>query len=116
MGRAINFSAGPAVLPLAVLERAAAEMTDWHGSGMSVMEVSHRGPEFKAIAEKAEADLRTLLAVPDRYRVLFLQGGATTQVSANPLNLPAAGAPVDYVVTGSWGKKAVAEAKRYADA
>ncbi len=116
MGRAINFSAGPAALPLAVLQRAAEEMTDWRGCGMSVMEVSHRGPEFKAIAEKAEQDLRTLLSVPDHYRVLFLQGGATTQFSAIPLNLAPAGAPVDYVVTGSWGKKAVAEAGRFADA
>jgi phosphoserine aminotransferase len=116
MGRAINFSAGPAALPLAVLERAAEEMTDWQGCGMSVMEVSHRGPEFKAIARKAEEDLRTLLSVPEHYQVLFLQGGATTQFSAIPLNLAGEGAPVDYVVTGSWGKKAVAEAARFADA
>ncbi len=116
MARAINFSAGPAVLPLAVLERARDEITDWHGCGMSIMEVSHRGPEFKAVAGKAEDDLRRLLGVPDNYRVLFLQGGATLQFSAIPLNLASPGAPVDYVVTGSWGKKAVAEARRFADA
>ena len=115
MARVINFSAGPAALPVPVLERARDEMTDWHGCGMSVMEVSHRGPEFKAIASKAEDDLRRLLGVPDNYRVLFLQGGATLQFSAIPLNLAAPNALVDYVVTGSWGKKAVAEARRYAN-
>ncbi len=109
-----NFSAGPAVLPREVLEQAAAEMTDWHGSGMSVMEMSHRGPEFIAIAEQAEADLRALLAVPDDYAVLFMQGGALGQNAIVPLNLLRGHASADYLVTGSWSKKSAAEAARYA--
>ena len=113
MPRAINFSAGPAVLPEAVLRQAADEMLDWHGSGMSVMEMSHRGKEFTAIAEAAEADLRALLAVPAGYKVLFLQGGATSQFAMVPMNLLRGKASADYVHTGEWAKKAIGEAKRY---
>ena len=114
MKRVFNFSPGPAVLPVDVLEQARDEMLDWHGTGMSVMEMSHRGKAFISIAEQAEADLRRLLSVPANYKVLFVQGGATTQFAAVPLNLSAAGQTVDYVNTGSWSKKAVGEAKRYA--
>jgi phosphoserine aminotransferase len=96
-----------------VLEQAKAEMLDWQGSGMSVMEVSHRGKPFVAVAERAEADLRELLAIPKNYKVLFLQGGATGQFAAIPMNLSAAGASADYVSTGQWASKAIAEAKRY---
>jgi phosphoserine aminotransferase len=116
MDRVFNFSAGPAALPLAVLERAREEMTNWHGCGMSVMELSHRGKEFMSIAERAEADLRRLLDVPDGYRVLFLQGGATAQFSAVPLNLAGAEDKADYIVTGSWSKKALAEGRRFLQA
>jgi phosphoserine aminotransferase len=111
--RAFNFSAGPAVLPQAVLEQAAADMTDWRGSGMSVMEMSHRGKEFISIAQAAEADLRALMVIPDDYAVLFVQGGATLQFSAIPLNLMPAGGSADYVDTGEWSRKAIKEAKRY---
>jgi phosphoserine aminotransferase len=110
--RVFNFAAGPATLPVAVLEQARDELTDWNGSGMSVMEVSHRGKPFVAVAEQAEADLRELLAVPAGYQVLFLQGGATAQFSAIPLNLTGAEACVDYVNTGAWSKKAIVEARR----
>jgi phosphoserine aminotransferase len=110
--RVFNFAAGPATLPVAVLEQARDELTDWNGSGMSVMEVSHRGKPFVAVAEQAEADLRELLAVPAGYKVLFLQGGATAQFAAIPLNLAAADATVDYVNTGAWSKKAIGEAQR----
>ena len=102
------------MLPLPVLEQARAQLTDWQGSGMSVMEVSHRGAAFGRVAAEAEADLRELLAVPANYQVLFLQGGATLQFSALPLNLAAAGATVDYVNTGVWSGKAIADARRYA--
>ena len=112
--RVYNFAAGPAMLPVEVLERAREELTDWRGSGMSVMEVSHRSPAFAAVAAEAETDLRELLGVPSNYRVLFLQGGATLQFSAIPLNLAPPGATVDYVNTGAWSKKAIAEAERYA--
>jgi phosphoserine aminotransferase len=108
-----NFSAGPAVLPEPVLERARDEMLDWHGSGMSVMEMSHRGREFIAIAEKAEADLRELLAVPAGYKVLFLQGGATAQFAMIPMNLLRGREKADYVHTGEWAKKAIGEAKKF---
>ncbi|MEO8620237.1 MAG: 3-phosphoserine/phosphohydroxythreonine transaminase [bacterium] len=114
MTRIYNFSPGPAVLPIDVLEQAREEMLDWHGTGMSVMEMSHRGKAFVGIAEQAESDLRELLAVPTNYKVLFLQGGATAQFAAVPLNVSAIGQTVDYVNTGAWSKKAVAEAKRYA--
>jgi len=113
MGRVYNFSAGPAILPEAVLEQAAREMSDWHGSGMSVMEMSHRGADFTGIIKRAESDLRELLEIPDNYHVLFLQGGASTQFAAVPLNLTRHGDSADYVNTGSWSKKAIAEAKRY---
>jgi phosphoserine aminotransferase len=111
--RVFNFSAGPAVLPLEVLEQARAEMTDWRGSGMSVMEVSHRSKAFIACAAEAEADLRTLLAIPANYKVLFLQGGATGMFSAIPMNLAGSDSTVDYVNTGAWSKKALGEARHY---
>jgi len=114
MGRIYNFSAGPAMVPDTVLERARDELLDWRGSGMSVMEVSHRGTDFVELAGRSEADLRELLAVPKNYRVLFLAGGATLQFASVPLNLAPEGATVDYVITGSWGKKAAEEAARYA--
>ncbi|MFQ5982498.1 MAG: 3-phosphoserine/phosphohydroxythreonine transaminase [Woeseiaceae bacterium] len=112
MSRVFNFSAGPAALPLEVLERIREDIPDWNGSGMTVMEVSHRGPAFTAIAEKAEQDVRDLLAIPDDYSVLFLQGGATLQFAMAPLNLSQAGETVDYVNTGHWSKRAIAEAAR----
>ena len=112
MTRVVNFSAGPAALPEEVLRQAAAEMFDWHGSGMSVMEMSHRGKEFMGIIARAEADLRELLAIPANYKVLFLQGGATLQFAQIPLNL-LAGRSADYLVTGSWSKKAYKEAQRF---
>jgi phosphoserine aminotransferase len=111
--RVFNFSAGPAVLPEPVLETAAAEMLDWHGSGMSVMEMSHRGNEFIGIAAKAEADLRTLLAIPADYRVLFLQGGAIAENAIVPMNLLGGKSAADYVNTGEWSKKSIKEAKKY---
>ena len=109
-----NFSAGPAVLPKTVLAQAQAEMLDWHGSGMSVMEMSHRGPEFMSIIADAESDLRALMGIPDQYRVLFLQGGAWTQFAMVPMNLMRGRAGVDYVHTGIWAEKAIEEARRYA--
>ena len=115
MSRVFNFSAGPAMLPESVLQQAREEMLDWQGSGMSVMEMSHRGKEFMSIAEQAEADVRQLLAIPDNYKVLFLQGGASSQFSMVPMNLTRDNRKVDYVNTGSWSKKAISEAKRYAD-
>jgi phosphoserine aminotransferase len=111
--RVHNFSAGPAALPLEVLQQVQSELPDWQGSGMSVMEISHRSKAFIQVAEQAEQDLRDLLAVPANYRVLFLQGGASGQFAAVPLNLATADATVDYVNTGSWSKKAIAEAQRY---
>jgi len=111
--RVFNFSAGPAVLPEPVLQRAAAEMLDWHGSGMSVMEMSHRSKEFIAIAAKAEADLRSLLAVPSNYKVLFLQGGAIAENAVVPLNLLQGRSSADYVNTGEWSKKSIKEAQKY---
>ncbi len=116
MSRVFNFSAGPAALPLPVLERARAELPEWRDSGMSVMEMSHRGKDFGEIAGAAEADLRELLGVGADYAVLFLQGGATGQFAAAPMNLAGPGATADYLVTGSWGKKAVKEAGKYLDA
>lgn len=115
MKRVYNFSAGPAALPQPVLERAQADLLDWRGSGMSVMEVSHRGADFVEYAAQSEANVRELLAVPDDYSVLFLAGGATLQFASVPLNLTQPGATVDYAVTGTWGKKAVSEAGRYAN-
>lgn len=115
MGRIYNFSAGPSMLPLPVLERAASEMTDYNGSGMSVMEMSHRSSFFEAIIEEAEKDLRTLMNIPDNYKVLFLQGGASTQFSAVPLNLMNGTKKADYIVTGMFSKKAYAEAQKFGD-
>jgi phosphoserine aminotransferase len=111
--RVYNFSAGPAVLPEVVLQQAAAEMLDWHGSGMSVMEMSHRGKEFISIAAKAEADLRALLAIPANYKVLFLQGGAIAENAIVPMNLLRGRAVADYVHTGEWSKKSIKEAGKY---
>jgi phosphoserine aminotransferase len=115
MARIFNFSAGPAVLPEDVLARAGDEMLDWRGSGMCVMEMSHRGKEFMSIAAEAEKDLRELLAIPANYKVLFLQGGATLQFAQIPMNLLAGKGKADYVVTGEWSKKAVKEAQAYCD-
>ena len=115
MARVFNFSAGPAVLPEEVLRQAAAEMLDWHGSGMGVMEMSHRGPEFTAIAEEAEADLRDLAAIPPNYKVLFLQGGASLQFAMVPMNLLGGKSSADYVNTGEWSKKAIKEARRFCE-
>jgi phosphoserine aminotransferase len=110
--RVFNFAAGPAALPAAVLEQARDELPDWRGSGMSVMEISHRSKAFMAVAEEAEALLRELLGVPANYKVLFLQGGATGQFAAIPLNLARADSTVDYLNTGAWSKKAIGEARR----
>jgi phosphoserine aminotransferase len=110
-----NFSAGPAVLPKAVLQQAQAELLDWHGSGMSVMEMSHRGKEYMGIHAQAEADLRELMGIPANYKVLFLQGGAHLQFSMIPLNLLRGKTSVDYVNTGEWSKKAIGEAKKFAN-
>ncbi len=110
--RVFNFSAGPAVLPLEVLEQARDELTDWQGSGMSVMEVSHRGKAFVALAERSEERLRALLAIPAGYKVLFLQGGAMAQFAAVPMNLAPEGAAADYLDTGTWSRKAIQEAAR----
>ncbi|KLJ02870.1 phosphoserine transaminase [Luteimonas sp. FCS-9] len=107
MARAYNFAPGPAALPESVLKQAQADMLEWGDAGASIVEMSHRGPEFMAVATQAEADLRTLLAVPDDYAVLFLQGGATTQQALIALNFAAPGDTVDYVVTGHWGRTAL---------
>jgi phosphoserine aminotransferase len=115
MERVFNFSPGPAVLPTAVLEQAQAELLNWRGSGMSVMEVSHRGKDFVELAAHSERTLRTLLAIPEQYKVLFLQGGATLQFAAVPMNLASAQSRADYVLTGNWGQKASGEAARYLD-
>lgn len=115
MSRKYNFCAGPAALPEAVLQQAAAELVDYQGAGLSIMEMSHRSPEIVAIAEKAEADLRELLDISDDYAVLFLQGGASTQFASVPLNLLGDKTTADYVNTGQWSKKAIKEAKRFAD-
>jgi phosphoserine aminotransferase len=115
MARVFNFSAGPAALPEPVLKLAAEEMLDWHGSGMSVMEMSHRGPEFISIYEEAVALLRELLAVPANYKILFMQGGGLAENALVPLNLLGPTAKADYIVTGSWSKKSYKEAQRYGD-
>lgn len=114
MSRVYNFSAGPAVLPESVLQEAADEMLDYRGAGMSVMEMSHRSAAFQSIVDEAEADLRDLMAIPDNYKVLFLQGGATLQFAAIPMNLLKNG-KADYIVSGGWSKKAFKEAKLYGD-
>ncbi len=115
VSRVLNFSAGPAVLPEEVLAQAGDEMLDWRGSGMCVMEMSHRGKEYMEIHAQAERDLRELLAIPSRYKVLFLQGGASLQFGMLPINLCPPGGKVDYVVTGEWSKKAVKEAAPLCD-
>ncbi|OIP21635.1 MAG: phosphoserine transaminase [Comamonadaceae bacterium CG2_30_57_122] len=115
MTRPYNFSAGPAAMPEAVLTQAAAEMLDWHGSGMGVMEMSHRGKEFGQIYEEAEADLRELLAVPEHFKLLFMQGGGLAENAIVPLNL-SRGTTADFVVTGSWSQKSAQEAVRYCTA
>jgi len=110
--RVYNFNPGPAVLPLPVLEQAQAEMLDYHGCGMSVMEISHRSAEFESLIHQAEADLKTLLKILDNYKILFLQGGASLQFAMLPMNLRPAGASADYIVTGSWSKTAFKEAQK----
>lgn len=115
MRRVFNFSAGPSTLPEVVLQRAKKELLDYQGTGMSVMEMSHRSPEFLHIARQAEVDIRDLMNIPDNYKVLFLQGGATGQFSAIPLNLAKQSDRADYVITGMWGKKAHKEALKYLD-
>ncbi len=115
MSRVFNFSAGPSTLPEVVLQRAKKELLDYGGTGMSVMEMSHRSPEFLHIARQAELDIRDLMKIPDNYKVLFLQGGATGQFSAIPLNLAKQSDRADYVITGMWGKKAHKEALKYLD-
>ena len=114
MSRVINFSAGPAVLPESVLRQAAEEMLDWRGSGMSVMEMSHRGKEFISIHAEAEALLRELMAIPPNYKVLFMQGGAIGQNAIVPMNLLRGKTSIDFVHTGEWSKKSIGEAKKYA--
>lgn len=114
MAKVYNFSSGPAVLPHEVLAAVQAELLDWHGSGMSVMEMSHRGKEFNHIIHEAEQDLRTLMNIPDNYRVLFLQGGASLQFAMVPLNLLRGKSCADYVETGHWSRLAIKEARRYA--
>ncbi|WOE31558.1 MULTISPECIES: 3-phosphoserine/phosphohydroxythreonine transaminase [unclassified Acinetobacter] len=113
--RAYNFCAGPAALPTAVLEKAQAELLDWQGKGLSIMEMSHRSKDYVAVAEKAEADLRQLMNIPSDYKVLFLQGGASLQFSAIPLNLLGKNNKADYIHTGIWSEKAMKEAQRYGD-
>ena len=113
MKRPFNFSAGPAAMPVEVLEQAAADMLNWQGSGMSVMEMSHRGKEFMSIRDAAEQDLRDLLAIPDHFNVLFMQGGGLAENAIVPMNLSQGGV-VDFVVTGSWSQKSLKEARKYA--
>lgn len=115
MGRVFNFSAGPATLPEPVLKIAQKELLDFKGTGMSVMEISHRSAAFTEVIEKAEADLRTLMDIPENYKVLFLQGGASSQFAMVPLNLFSKKKKADYINTGQWSKKAIAEAKRYGE-
>jgi phosphoserine aminotransferase len=114
MTRPFNFAPGPAALPEEVLKQAASEMLDWQGSGMSVMEMSHRGKEFISIAQQAEADLREILAIPAHFKVLFMQGGAIAENAILPMNL-SRGGRTDYVVTGSWSQKSAKEARKYCD-
>lgn len=115
MSGVFNFSAGPAMIPESVLKQAQAEMLDFSDTGMSVMEMSHRGKTYVAIAEQAEADLREVMAIPDNYKVLFLQGGASSQFAMVPLNLMHRTGKADYINSGEWSKKAIAEAKRYGE-
>ena len=113
--RPYNFAAGPATLPEPVLQRAADEMLNWHGSGMSVMEMTHRGPVYLGLFEKIMVDFRRLLNLPDHYKILFMQGGATAQNALIPMNLMGANRKADYVNTGHWSTKSVNEAKQYGD-
>jgi len=113
MSRLYNFSAGPAMLPEKVLKQAQVELPDWHGSGASIMEMSHRGKEFISVASEAEQDIRDLLGVPANYKVLFLQGGASAQFATIPMNILRGKTKADYILTGAWGKKAFSEAKKY---
>lgn len=115
MTRKYNFSAGPAALPDEVLKQAQEEMSDWQGKGLSIMEMSHRSDEFVSVAEQAEQDLRDLMQIPTNYKVLFLQGGATSQFAMLPMNLLRGHSAADYINTGIWSKKAIAEASRYCD-
>ena len=116
MKRIVNFSAGPATLPLPVLQQVQEELLDWHGAGMSVMEMSHRDKEFMSIAQEAEKDLREIAGIPSNYKVLFMQGGATAQFSLIPMNLLGTKGSADYVLTGDWGKKAAKECGKYGKA
>ena len=111
MSRGYNFSAGPAALPEDVLNQARAELLEWHGARASVMEISHRGKDFVALAAESERDIRELLAIPSNYKVLFLQGGATQHFAQIPMNIARRGESADYIVTGDWGEKAAKEAK-----
>jgi len=113
MSRVYNFSAGPAILPEAVLKQAQEELLNWHGAGASIMEMSHRGKEFVSVAAEAEQDVRDLLGVPNNYKVLFLQGGASAQFATIPMNLLRGKTTADYILTGAWGKKAISDAKKY---
>ena len=113
MRKVFNFSAGPGMVPEEVLRQAQSELLDWQGTGMSMMELGHRGPEFQGVAAKAQADLRELMNIPDNYHVLFLTGGASAQFAMVPLNLMSARKKADYIDTGIWSKKAIDEAKRY---
>ena len=115
MTRNYNFSAGPSALPEAVLQQAQQELLDWHGNGLSIMEMSHRSKEFVGVAEQAEQDLRDLMQIPDNYKVLFMQGGATSQFTMIPMNLLGDKTSADYINTGDWSKKAIKEASRYCD-
>ncbi|MEN8260017.1 MAG: 3-phosphoserine/phosphohydroxythreonine transaminase [Pseudomonadota bacterium] len=116
MARVYNFGAGPSTLPLAVLERAREELTDWRGTGMSVMEISHRDKAFISVAEQAEADLREIMAIPRNYKVLFVQGGATSQFAMVPMNLLRGKRRANYVLTGAWSKRAIGEARLFCEA
>lgn len=116
MKRIVNFSAGPATLPLPVLQQVQEELLDWHGAGVSVMEMSHRDKEFMSIAQEAEKDLREIAGIPSNYKVLFMQGGATAQFSLIPMNLLGTKGSADYVLTGDWGKKAAKECGKYGKA
>jgi len=111
--RVFNFSAGPAMIPTEVLKQAQTELLDWHSSGMSIMEISHRGADFTEVAQRAESDLRELLSIPDNYKVLFMQGGASAQFAMAPLNLLGSATQADYANTGIWSQKAIKEAQRY---
>lgn len=115
MTRNYNFSAGPSALPEAVLKQSQQEMLDWHGHGLSIMEMSHRSKEFVSVAEQAEQDLRELMQIPENYKVLFMQGGASSQFSMIPMNLLRGKTTADYINTGDWSKKAIKEASRYCD-